>query len=240
MANQLPGPDTITFNIPGDGVHNIIAPNFSGRLESKVIINGYTQPGSVTNTSTDPTVNNARITVNLINTQEHNYSACLVISHHASGSQIRGLGFFNNSENDYVTALELQGGTEKVTVDGCAFGATDGQARLRRAVYVFRGAHNTIGGDVAGTPALQNVMSNYGIGVEVQGHPIQGSASHNAIVGNLIGGQPKDPGDQLVGVLLDPNATHNTVVRNVLFKNTTAMQFSGDTNVVDPNTIVKR
>src|SRR5215813_11112292 len=49
-ANANPGPDIITFNIPGSGVHTI-SPNTSlPTITDPLTIDGYTQPGASANT----------------------------------------------------------------------------------------------------------------------------------------------------------------------------------------------
>src|SRR5262245_20631746 len=81
-------------------------------------------------------------------------------------------------------------------------------SRMSHAVIIRRGDHNTIGSDVALTPARLNVMSGYVVGVA-----LIGEARHNAIVGNRIGGEP-DPftdRDQKVGVLLRRQASNNLI-----------------------------
>jgi hypothetical protein len=45
-ANANPGKDTITFNIPGGGVHTIMPVTLLPKLTDPVVIDGYTQPGS--------------------------------------------------------------------------------------------------------------------------------------------------------------------------------------------------
>ena len=49
-ANARAGSDTISFNIPGSGVHTITPTTELPALTSPVIIDGYTQPGSSANT----------------------------------------------------------------------------------------------------------------------------------------------------------------------------------------------
>src|SRR3954454_8226513 len=49
-ANARAGSDTISFNISGSGVHTIAPTTELPAITSPVIIDGYTQPGSSTNT----------------------------------------------------------------------------------------------------------------------------------------------------------------------------------------------
>ena len=48
-ANGNPGPDVISFNIPGSGVHTISPTNQLPPLTDPVTIDGYTQPGAIPN-----------------------------------------------------------------------------------------------------------------------------------------------------------------------------------------------
>src|SRR5678815_1477336 len=50
-ANATPGPDEITFSIPGNGVHVIdVSQTMLPDITDAVIIDGYTQPGAAPNT----------------------------------------------------------------------------------------------------------------------------------------------------------------------------------------------
>lgn len=229
QANQSPGADYIEFQVPNSApirIGNQALPPITGRL----VVNGYTQAGSARNTSTDPAVNNAQIGVRVIASGGTN--AILTVNPRGGGSQIRGVSFLNDGAGAPV-GVEINQ-AELVTIDGNAFGAL-GQSRLGAAVRVVGGGRNTIGGDVATDPALQNVMSTYNTGVE-----LAGPSRHNAVVGNIIGGQTHQSRAplQTVGVWLRAGASNNTIVKNVLYKNITPVQNQGVGNVVEDNTIV--
>src|SRR5215471_9569249 len=49
-SNVLPGVDTITFFIPGGGVHVIVPLSALPPITDPVVIDGYTQPGASPNT----------------------------------------------------------------------------------------------------------------------------------------------------------------------------------------------
>src|ERR687884_202200 len=49
-ANNTPGADTITFNIPGSGVATISPDSELPNITEAVTINGYSQPGADPNT----------------------------------------------------------------------------------------------------------------------------------------------------------------------------------------------
>lgn len=238
LANQSPGTDTISFQIPGDGIHDInIPPEGLPPIAGKVIIDGYTQSGSARNTSTDPSVNNAKIAVNLVwGGSSKGLSSFLRIIPRGGGTQIRGLGFYMaSSVTTRIAGIKIDG-ANFVTIDGNAFGAR-GRQDLTEAVVITSGSQNTIGGDVAAAPALQNVMSGYETGVL-----LNRPATNNAVVGNLIGRQPVESEfpSQRIGVQLRPGANNNGVVKNVLYKNIEPVKIESVGNVIVDNIVVPR
>lgn len=236
-ANETPRADVINFQIPGDGVHFIKVPAEGlPRITGKVIIDGYTQPGSARNTSADPAANNAKVTVNLVwGGSSKGLTSLLSVFLRGDGTQIRGLGFYDSGSTTAISGVAINR-ANFVTVDGNVFGAT-GRTKLNAAVVISGGSHNTIGGDVAGTPALQNVMSGYVTGVE-----LAGPATNNAVVGNLIGRQPVESEfpSQRVGVGLRPGANNNAVVKNVLYKNIEPVRVESTGNWIADNVVVPR
>src|SRR5437764_1075637 len=53
-ADNNPGPDTITFAVPGAGVHTISPSTELPPVTDPVVIDGYTQPGAAPATATSP------------------------------------------------------------------------------------------------------------------------------------------------------------------------------------------
>jgi CSLREA domain-containing protein len=91
-ANNTPGPNTITFNLPGSGVQTI---HLNTQLPSlwdttgSTTIDGYTQPGASPNT--DPLADNAAIMVQVEGGGYDQYDALAITS---SNNVIRGLAFY--------------------------------------------------------------------------------------------------------------------------------------------------
>ncbi|AMV38303.1 hypothetical protein [Planctomyces sp. SH-PL62] len=229
QANQTPGGDVIEFQLPSDAP---IRPGGQALppITGKVVIDGYTQAGASPNTSTDPSVNNAHLTVQII--KNGGSGPIMSVNPRGGGSRIRGISFINEGAGA-PSGIEINQ-ADLVSVDGNAFGAV-GQSRLGAAVRIVGGSRNTIGGGVSTTPALQNVLGTYNAGVE-----LVGPSKHNAVVGNLIGRDTYSSRVQLqaVGVWLRSAATNNTVVKNVLYKNVTAIKNEAAGNVIEDNTIV--
>ena len=229
MANQSPGVDTIQF----DGFQHPDSVTISTTsplpaITGRVVIDGYTAGGSARNTSTDQAVNNAKLGVRIVSTAG---SSILTINPRGGGSQVRGVAFVNKGAVAVGVTINQ---ANFVTLDGNAFQA-EGQSRLVAAVRIVDGEHNTIGGDVAADPALQNVMSGYEVGVEMVG-----PSRHNAVVGNRIGGEtyPSRAPLQVNGAWLRAAASNNTIVNNLFYKNRVAIRAESAGNVIDGNTIV--
>jgi CSLREA domain-containing protein len=91
-ANNISGPNTINFNIPGSGVQTI---HLNTQLPSlwdttgSTTIDGYTQPGASPNT--DPLADNAAIMVQVEGGGYDQYDALAITS---SSNVIRGLAFY--------------------------------------------------------------------------------------------------------------------------------------------------
>src|SRR5690349_15065238 len=84
-ANATPGPDTITFAIPGPGVHTIAAASFWPQITEQVTIDGYTQPGASAGTNAFPAPLNPVLQIELTGIQNQ-----LNIASTAAGTAIRG------------------------------------------------------------------------------------------------------------------------------------------------------
>ncbi len=101
-------------------------------------------------------------------------------------------------------------------------------------MQIAGGSFNTVGGDVAGTPALQNVITNYSVGVY-----LTGAAQHNAIFGNgLVAGHPPTSRGPRIGVWFQQGADHNSLVGNILIDNTTPIADLGVGNFQAGNIII--
>jgi hypothetical protein len=233
-ANKQRGTNAIDFNIPGTGDHSVQRPKDGlPAITSSVEIDGYSQPGSAPNTSPNPAVNNAVITINL-NATEQGQTLLTVRGPGASGTLIQGINFTNESQAGTLKGLDLKNAS-LVTVNGCSFSSV-GQSRLAQAVLIDGGSRDTIGGTIDGDPELQNVMSGYTDGVTVQ------NSSNDAIVYNLVGGEPPQSRSpfQQVGIWLTRTAKNNTIVNNYLYKNLVAIRDHGTGNFDSGNITVPR
>ena len=169
-ANANAGADTISFAIPGAGVHTISPVTALPNITQPVTIDGYTQTGSAVNT--DPIADNAVLLIELEGSASSGSSG-LRIMLAGAGSAIRGLVL-----NRWQYALEMFGG---VTVTGCFVG-TNPAGLVAPAPNVDRGIwaagpSTTIGGLA---PAERNLISGNSYGIEA---PVTGVQ----ILGNIVG-----------------------------------------------------
>ncbi len=164
-ANDLPGPDTINFNIPGGGAHTISPVSQLPSVIGPVSINATTQPGYA----------NAP----LIELAGNLTDPGLGFGPGSSNSSVKGMAI-----NRFLVGITLQ--NTNTTVESCYFGLRpDGSAagavnqqQVGIDIRFATATNNTIGG--AGN--LGNVISNNVIGVV-----IFGGATGNKVFGNKIG-----------------------------------------------------
>src|SRR5262245_50776950 len=182
-ANANPGPDIITFNIPGSGVHTI-SPNTSlPTITDPLTIDGYTQPGASANTLSAGS--NAVLQIELSGAAA-NSAAGLNIS--VGNSTIRGLVI--NRFNFYGIFMSSNGGN---TIAGNYVG-TDATGTVTFPIPnngsgVFMSSpNNTIGGTSSADRNLisGNRNANGSTGVYVSGVNAKG----NKVIGNYIGTDP--------------------------------------------------
>lgn len=213
--------DTITFKIPGTGVHTISPLSALPALTEPAIIDGTTQPGYAGSPLIELNGGSAAC-------GECDSVPGLVL---AGGSTVRGLAINRFSGN----GLTLTGNGN--TIAGNYIG-TNATATLPvdevfygnggNGIHIIDGANNTIGG---GPAADRNVVSgNSGEGIRVDG----ALATGNMIRGNYIGttADGEDAlGNALSGVYLR-KAPGNSVIQNLVSGN---LGFAGVTICGSPN-----
>jgi CSLREA domain-containing protein len=183
-ANANIDGNIIAFNIPGAGPHTISPTTVLPTVNSAVTIDGYTQPGSVPNTST--TANNAVLRIRLdglaLGVDARGIAICGrdVVLRGLSMTRFNGFAVFWGSDNAGVDCNPnpsgggFVGGFIGLGPDGAALGNATG-FRLQPGIG-FR-----VGG-VA--PADHSVISDNDTGITLNG------ADDVVILGNLIGTDP--------------------------------------------------
>ncbi|MEX0879781.1 MAG: IPT/TIG domain-containing protein [Thermoanaerobaculia bacterium] len=175
-ANATPGADTISFNIPGAGVHTITPASDLPQITDPVIIDGYTQPGTSSNTLAS--ADNAVLLIE-ISGASGNTLRILYILAGGSGSTVRGLVINRapglDGKNIHLQAANcvVEGNFIGTDPTGMIAPGTGGQGILSDF-----GSGNRFGGSL---PGQRNIIS---------GNPRGGIAigeSNDVIQGNFIG-----------------------------------------------------
>jgi hypothetical protein len=145
---QVQNSDTINFNIPGAGPHYLITPPEGYPLLEKtgVTIDGYSQPGSVRNTSplTQPHTTVLKIVIDsrdggrfpLTDYGNNGFGdteSAIFPLLFAANTTFQGLAFIgvpgdDNSDSPYIYGIALVGASTDVKVQGCWFGLDPGAA----------------------------------------------------------------------------------------------------------------
>ncbi|HEX8219307.1 MAG TPA: hypothetical protein VF914_08850, partial [Chloroflexia bacterium] len=192
-ANANPGPDTITFNIPGTGVKTISPASQLPQITGPVTLDGTTQAGYA-----------GTPLIELNGSGTGQVVAGLVVS--GGNSTVRGLAIVNF--NGAGIRLDTNGSN---TLEGNYIG-TDPTGTLGRpnlyGIVVQGVPTNTIGGSTA---AARNLVSgNTNDGIVIQGS----GATGNQVLGNYIGTDvwgKEDLGNGGSGVLVQDGAASVTV-----------------------------
>ncbi|HEY2413676.1 MAG TPA: hypothetical protein VGI40_15610 [Pirellulaceae bacterium] len=173
-ANSTPGTDTISFNIPGDGVHTISPKTDLPQITDKLVIDAYSQPGSSLNTLTGG--DNAQLLIELEGSHESSGLGFGLYFGGASGSIVRGLVI-----DSFISGIEFDSNkaTTGVTIAGNFIGTDPTGSIARPNNFGIRlnrlGTANIIGGT---DPAARNVLSGNvydGVIVFSNGNTIQGN-----------------------------------------------------------------
>jgi len=203
VAVGVYGTDTISFAIPGAGVHTITPASALPDITDPVTIDGYTQPGASENTVA--VGDNAVLLIELNGTSAG--SSGLTIT--GGGSTIRGLvinrfgsqfddaGIFLRSDNNVIAG-------NFIGIDPA------GSVELgnRSGVRVATGANNLIGGT---TPAARNVISGNGSTTSSLG---------NVVVDKIFGSSDPAPSGTIIrGNYIGTNAAGTVAVHPQAFLN---------------------
>lgn len=174
-ANAAPGTDTIAFNIPGSGVHEIFVLSSLPGLAEPVVIDGYTQPGSSPNSGS--LGSNAQIRIVLAGTGSASVRG-LALLVGAAGSTVRGLAI-NRFGGSQINAI-----ADDCVITGNYIG-TDATGTIAYPSSPGTRLGISVGGDRCriGGPARADrnlVSGNSHVGVYVGGSDVN-------VEGNLIG-----------------------------------------------------
>lgn len=201
-ANATPGTDTIEFAITGTGVQTLAAPAAGYRqITGSLIVNGYTQAGSVMNSIVSD-ASNARIHIE-IDAAAVTAPSGRVFSADSGTVIFRGIALKNLATGSVGIRQLSSAGT--LAVYGCFLGtnaAGDTDLSAGRALDLAGVA--TIGG---ANPADRNLISGNAEGIVVQsastGVNIQGN-----LLGSDAGGLNPLPNDRAIDISAQAIAAH--------------------------------
>jgi len=165
-ANDNPGPDVITFDIPGNGPFTITPQSKLPSILDPVTIDGETQPGYVSQPVIE--INGGVL------------GAFQAFDIFAGGCSIRGLAINRLTSGSAIVVWEGEGNVFEGNFIGTNAAGTAGAKNLGNGILLYTG-HNRIGGT---TPAQRNIISgNMNPGVAIAG----AEATGNVVEGNYIG-----------------------------------------------------
>ncbi|WP_406693968.1 Ig-like domain repeat protein [Singulisphaera sp. Ch08] len=237
VSGTLTSPNTIAFNIPGSGVRTIATSEQLPTITSPVIIDGYTQPGSQSNTS--PVRINALPMVQiLIGTPGPMYPGLTIA---ADDCTVQGLVV-----NRFSTLVRVQGSRNIIRGN---FLGTD-PAGLSNQLDPSNPSANSIGLSVTGTsnliggttPAARNLISgnqNGDLSVTGNGNVVQGNFIGPDITGNAKPARMRASSGLAVSVDGSGNVIGGTTpgAGNVISTATVLVQVTGTGHRVEGNLI---
>ncbi|MEO8670752.1 MAG: hypothetical protein ABI411_05505 [Tahibacter sp.] len=177
FANADPAPNTIRFNIPGATCPKRIARSSDLTITDGVVIDGYSQPGSVLPRSATVFNGEPCIVLDGTNRTHNGIVTGSALSSNNESITIKGLAF-----EDFNLAVYLSQGSNHV-LQGNQFGGSIGSSSTVMAsndvaIFVSGGGSSLIGG-------LSAIQGNLIVGSNSNG--VQLSSDNNSIVGNQIG-----------------------------------------------------
>ena len=173
-TSNSPGADSVLFDIPGSGPFQISLTQALPAVTHTTIINGYSQPGAHTNSSSIG--DDAVIEIHINGASLPSGVNGLVLS--SSGSTVEGLSL-TNFNND---AIVVQGPGSN-SIDGNFVGVAPAGSGNGSGNQVGICITGSLGNTIGGTLADRNVISDS----NQQGVLLENGASDNKIVGNYIG-----------------------------------------------------
>jgi len=203
--------DTISFNIAGSGSHTITTVSALPPLTDIVTINGYSQPGAVTNSLAAGF--NAALKIALNGTNAG--SSVDGLRFEWPGITVRGLGIVNFRGD----GIEMTSVASNCVVEGCVIGLGlngSGQGNQPHGIFINGSVNNRIG---SGVPSARNVIAdNTSSGVEISG------GGTNVVEGNIIGLTPQGAagvGNFYAGVNIINSPSNRVGPGNVISGNNT-------------------
>jgi hypothetical protein len=215
FANTDSAPNTIRFNIPGSTCPKRIARTSALTITDGVVIDGYSQPGSVVPSESRSFNGEPCILLDGANRTHAGIATDAALASNDESITIRGLAF-----EDFSNAVQLTHGNNHV-VQGNQFGGSIGNSSAELASNdrgVFLGTNDCLIG------GLSEAQANLIGGGNITGITIAAGADSNFIIGNQIGFDPSGILSTLAsnGVGISVNGADNQILGNRIGGNTSS------------------
>src|SRR2546423_10428521 len=188
LANGAAGADMISFNIPASDpncnatTHVCTIPPVTGlsAISSPVVLDGYTQPGSMANTVANG--DDAKVLIEISGATIGNNGSGLQIDSGGGGSTIRGLVI----DNGWSDGILIR--TTNIVIQGCFLG-TDPAGLVAHGNtngINFSSSFDTSSCQIGGTaPSQRNIISGSDTGLKIS--VFVAPSSNEMVQGNFIG-----------------------------------------------------
>ncbi|HET9493032.1 MAG TPA: S-layer homology domain-containing protein [Chloroflexia bacterium] len=218
-ANSAPGTETITFAIPGPGVHKIAPVTSLPTITGPVVIDGFSQPG--TESGGGPL---GQIILLVELSGENLSTGGIGLTVNGGNSTVRGL-VINRFSSNGIRISGSSGNHIYSNFIGTNAAGTEAQSN-GTGIFIVNSASNTLGGIVPGRVNLNLLSGNQGSGILITGSGSTGNLVQGNYIGTDITGTR--PLGQSVGVNISATGTNNVIggldprARNVISANTNA------------------
>jgi hypothetical protein len=207
FANTDSAPNIIRFNIPGSTCPKRIVRTAALTITDGVVIDGYSQPGSVPPSGTRNFTGEPCILLDGTDRTHVGIATGAALDTNDESVSIKGLAF-----EDFSNAVQLTNGSSHV-LQGNQFGGTIGNSSAALASNdraIFLGTDSALIGGLS--PAQANLIG----GGNISGISIGIGADSNFIIGNQIGYDPSSSSDALASneTGINVNGADNQILGN--------------------------
>jgi hypothetical protein len=241
-SNALGGTNSISFNIPGAGVHTFTPSSEYPTVISTLTIDGSTQPGSSCNTLVPNNLPGSTIPHNLmIEIDGTNattlFNPGLLTFSGTDGSIIRGLVLNNANQSDGMGVF-LSDSTNNTTIDCNYIGlGTDGQTPRSNTTGIYSAYNND------GVIIRRNVLNNNQNGANINLGGTNNVLIENNIIGANADGETTTSGSpDLISSITINGSSGASIIHNIISGNAGTSSDPGTSglNLTEVSTVIVR